>query len=254
MVMQLISLSFFAIVLFMTAGFVIAQIKKDVSIVDVFWGLGFILIAWLTLFKNDLFLIRQIIVTILITIWGIRLSGYILWRKKGEDARYTTMKQSWGKWAFLYSYLMVFLLQGFLLLLIAMPIIIINASSIPGFFFLDYIGLFLWCFGFIYEVIADKQLYQFLSLKTGKIMNHGLWHYSRHPNYFGEWLMWWGIWIISLSVPYGWICIISPITITYILFFLSTPITESQFINDADFFEYKKRTPAIIPWPLKGKK
>jgi steroid 5-alpha reductase family enzyme len=147
------------------------------------------------------------------------------------------------------------MLQGFIMLLVATPIIIINSTNGPmllGFF--DLLGFVVWFTGLFFEAVADYQLYLFLQdpTKRGEIMMHGLWRYSRHPNYFGEVLMWWGIFIIACNVPYGWISIISPITISYILLFVSgIPLAEKQLKGLKDFAEYEKRTSIFVPWFVK---
>lgn len=247
MILQLIAQSVLIIMLYMCAGYFIAQFKKDISIVDIMWGLGFIIIAWFSLWKRDLFLSRQLIVTTLITIWGLRLSGYIWWRKKDEDNRYTQLKKHWGGWVSLYTF--VFMLQGFFMLLISLSILIINASTIAQLYLLDYLGICLWIVGFSYEVLADWQLYTFLQDQNnkGKILQSGLWSYSRHPNYFGELLLWSGICILAFSIPYGWMAVISPLTLAYIFFFISIPITEKAMESNPAFTEYKEKTNMIIP-------
>lgn len=242
----------------MCCGFIISQIKKDNSIADIFWGLGFLLIAWFTLFKNGLFLPKQIVITLLVTVWAVRLSGYILMRNWGkkEDPRYTLLAQAWGKsYFYLHSFFKVFMLQGALLLIIATSIVAINSSTVSSFSALDTIALLLWCIGFIFESVGDWQLYAFSKKpeNNGKIMNQGLWRFTRHPNYFGEVTMWWAVWLIALPAPYGFISIISPITITLLLLFISgIPMAEKQLEKFPEFEEYKKRTSAFFPWRPKN--
>lgn len=253
MIIQVVAQSSLLMVLYMGLMFVIAQIKKDNSIVDIAWGMGYILIALYSLFKNGLFLPRQLLVTFLVILWGLRISGYLFIRNygKGEDPRYTKMKQHWGKYMPLYSFFIVFMLQGFLILVISYPVMLVNNSSNPGLNLLDIIGATVWLFGFLCESIGDIQLYLFLkkSENKGKVFQLGLWKYTRHPNYFGEMLLWWGIWLISLSVPLGWSGIISPLTVTYLLIFVSgIPMTEQQMASLQGFDEYKRRTSILIPW------
>lgn len=242
--------------LYMNLLFVLALYKKDNSIADIGWGIGFVCIALYTFFTFSNFEQRQIIVTSLILLWGTRLATHIYLRNKGkgEDPRYQNWRQQWGNSFFIRSYLQVFMLQGIIMLLIATPIIIINSTHGPILGFFDLLGFTIWFTGLFFEAVADYQLYLFLQdpSKRGEIMMHGLWKYSRHPNYFGEVLMWWGIFIIACNVPYGWISIISPITITYILMFVSgIPLAEKQLKGLRDFAEYEKRTSIFIPWFVK---
>ncbi len=252
MIIQTISECTLLIVLYMSACFIIAQIKKDNSIVDIAWGLGFVLISWFSFFKSNLFVPRHILVTTLVTLWGLRISGYIFIRNFGkkEDIRYAQMKAKWGKHVKIYSFLVIFMLQGLLILVIGYPIIVINSSLINGLTILDYIGASIWLFGYLFETIGDIQLYLFLKQdkNKGKIMTRGLWKYTRHPNYFGEATLWWGIWLIALSVPYGWSTIISPLTITFFLLYVSGPMAEQQTSKLEGYIQYRKQTNMFIPW------
>ena len=242
--------------IYMSALFILAQIKKDNSLVDVGWGIGFMLLALYSFFFFSSFYARQLLATLLTLIWGMRISTYIYMRNqgKGEDKRYQEFRKRWGQYAFVLSYLEVFMLQGFLMLLICSSVLVINRHSGPGIWWLDIIGALCWLCGFWFEAVSDMQLYLFLSKpeNKGTIMQQGLWHYSRHPNYFGEMLIWCGMFIIALSVPFGWLAIISPLTIIGIFYFISIPITERQFDSNEQFQEYKKITSMIIPLPKKG--
>jgi len=250
----MILLSIVGIVFFyMTAVFILATYRKDNSIVDVAWGIGFILIALFTLCKTALFLPRQILATLLVVIWGLRLSLHIYLRNKGkgEDPRYKAWRMAWGKYVVIRSFFQVFMLQGLMMLLIASSIITINLSHTAGINILDIIGLSLWIIGFMFESIGDYQLARFLDRPRGKqqIMNRGLWRYTRHPNYFGEVTLWWGMFIIALSVPYWQYALISPITITILLLFVSgIPMTERMFDDNPAYQAYKKETSSFFPW------
>jgi steroid 5-alpha reductase family enzyme len=146
------------------------------------------------------------------------------------------------------------MLQGAIMLIIAAPIIVTNSQSNPPLTTLDYIGTIIWLIGFLFESIGDYQLFKFLQnpQSRGKIMKYGLWRYTRHPNYFGETLVWSGMWIISISAPFGLYAIISPITITLLLLFISgIPLTEKLFTGNLEYEQYKKETSAFIPLPPK---
>ncbi len=236
----------------MSAWFMVAQVKKKNSIVDIAWGLGFIVIAWFSFLKSGLFLSRHILITALITLWGVRISGYICMRNwgKGVDIRYTQMQAKWP-YKKLYSFLIIFMLQGFLILVIGYPIIVINNSTVGGLTLLDALGTALWLFGYLFETIGDLQLFLFLKKNENKekAMTFGLWKYTRHPNYFGEAVIWWGVWLIALSVPYGFSTIISPLTITYLLLYVSgVPMVEKNAIHLEGYEAYRKRTSMFIPW------
>ena len=147
-----------------------------------------------------------------------------------------------------------FMLQGFLLLLIVSPVLYINYFC-SEFGVFAYLGIFIWFFGFVFESVGDRQLKDFLSKgeNKGKIMQSGLWKYTRHPNYFGEALMWWGIWILSLGLSGAIYLIFSPLLITCLLRFVSgVPLAERFFAGNKEFEEYKNKTNAMFPWFLKN--
>ena len=146
------------------------------------------------------------------------------------------------------------MLQGIFLFLIVLPVLYINAHAPDSSGLLPYLGIILWLIGFYFESKGDSQLAQFLKKpeNAGKLMTEGLWQYTRHPNYFGEALMWWGIFLIALDCTGGVFTIIGPIVITCLLLFVSgIPMTEKRYAGRADFEEYKKKTSAFIPWPPK---
>ena len=255
----LLSYAALAVFCYMSILFVIAMFKRDNSIADIGWGLGFVIVALLTFFLEQGFTARHILVTVLVVIWGIRLSTHIYLRNrgKGEDPRYAAWRKKWGKWVVVRSYFQVFMLQGLLLLFIAYAIILVNSSSQAGLSILDICGLAIWIIGFLFESIGDLQLKRFISdeKNRGRILTTGLWRYTRHPNYFGEATMWWGIFLIALSVPYGWTAIISPAVITFLLLRVSGVILlEKEFTDNEEFKEYKRRTSAFIPWFPKAEK
>lgn len=205
-----------ALILFsyMNLWFILSLIKKRNDVADVAWGLGFVLLTWASFFFGQEQNIRGFLISLLISIWGIRLAWHIHRRNKGhtEDYRYLKWREDWGKWFYLRSYLQAYLLQGVLLFLIVFPILLINKSTETGLNYLDFVGVVVWLVGFIFESVGDAQLIKFLKNPNnkGKLMQSGLWRYTRHPNYFGEVLLWWGVWFIALSVPNGLIGIIGP--------------------------------------------
>jgi len=239
----------------MFAGWIYSLIKKNVTIADSLWGLGFILIAWLTFFRADGFLGRKIMITVLVTLWGLRLFIHLSLRNrgKGEDPRYGQWRKKYGDSFWLVSLFKVFLVQALFQWCIALGIQYGQLSSTPAQFTLfDFTGLIVWITGFVIESSADMQLKQFLAdpSNRGKIMNRKLWKYSRHPNYFGESLMWWGLFIIVLSTPLGFWTIVSPLLITYTLLKLTgvTLMEETQFAGNMEYQRYIKQTSSFIPW------
>jgi len=239
---------------YMTFWFILSVVKKRNDIADIAWGLGFILIAWLSFGLSD-FSFKALLVNSLVTIWGLRLAWHIFNRNKHkpEDSRYQEWRKTWN-YFYLRSYLQVFLLQGIFLYLISLPIIYINHSVSNEFGVLEVVGLFVWGIGFYFESTGDKQLKEFISNPTnkGKIMNKGLWKYSRHPNYFGEVTQWWGIFIIALSIQNSYFTIIGPLTITILILFVSgIPLLEKKYSGRPDWEEYKKKTSVFIPLPSK---
>jgi steroid 5-alpha reductase family enzyme len=147
----------------------------------------------------------------------------------------------------------VFLLQGALMMIIALPVVYsLRFINLP-LFELNYPGIFLIIFGLIFETVADQQRYLFLKKERNKdqLISTGLWRYSRHPNYFGEIIFWWGIYFLVLGAPKSWMMIISPLTITYIMLFVSGLPMEERYRGRPDFEEYKRRTSALIPWFVK---
>ncbi len=239
---------------YMNLWFIVSLIKKRNDVADVGWGLGFVLLAWTSLFLSDTVTITKALVCAVVTIWGTRLSWHVYTRNrvKAEDYRYNEWRQAWGKSFYIRSYLQVFVLQGILLYLIALPVLLINASSQIGLATISIVGLAVWTIGFLFEAIGDAQLKAFLKdpANKGKLMMSGLWAYTRHPNYFGEVTQWWGIWLASLATPFGAYAVIGPLTITILILKVSgVPLLEKKMVDNPDFAAYKRRVSMFIPLP-----
>lgn len=250
---QFIAYAALAILAYMIIFFIAALIKKDNSIVDIGWGGGFILVAALTFYLQDGWMLRHCLVSGLVILWGARLAVHIGKRNwgRGEDKRYAEWRREWGKWFIPRSFFQIFLLQGILLVIIAYPVILVNHSGRPGLTWLDAAGALLWIIGFLFEALGDYQLARFKANpeNKGKIMQSGLWAYTRHPNYFGESVMWWGIWIIALNVDYGWTAVVSPVVITLLLLKVSgVSLLEKHYSDNPKYRDYARRTNAFIPW------
>jgi len=245
------------LLVYMVFWYVLALIKKRNDVADIAWGLGFPLLCWTAFFMSGFSLV-SFVVNILITIWGSRLALHIYKRNwnKPEDYRYLAWRNEWKNF-YVRSFLQIFVLQGFLLFLIVYPAIFINDASPNSFSFFSVIGIIIWLVGFYFEVVGDLQLKEFIQKpkNQGKIMDQGLWMYTRHPNYFGEVTMWWGIFIIASILPNGLYTIIGPITITYLILFVSgIPLLEKKYVGRPDFDDYKKRTSIFFPLPPKKKR
>lgn len=235
--------------------FLFSLIKKRNDIADVAWGIGFVLLAWCSFYFSSNFSVLALVVNFLVSIWGFRLALHIYNRNKNkaEDYRYKEWRDAWGKWFYLRSYLQVYLLQGFFMFLISLPVLYIN--KIGGEFgFWQFLGLCVLIVGFLFESISDKQLSNFLKKEEnkGKLMTSGLWSFSRHPNYFGEVTQWWGFFIMASSLSFGFFTILGPIVITYLILFVSgVPLLEKKMQNHPDFALYKQKTSVFIPWVSK---
>jgi steroid 5-alpha reductase family enzyme len=248
-----------AVFVYMTVLFAAALLKKDNSVVDIAWGPGFVLIAVLTLLIGKTFEARQVLATTLVAVWGIRLGVYLYSRNRGrgEDFRYAKWRREWGRWFVPRSFFQIFLLQGILMLVISYGVVLVNASPERGLGPLDGLGAAVWFIGFFFEAAGDAQLKAFKQKpeNKGRIMRSGLWRYTRHPNYFGEAVMWWGIFIIDLSLPRGWTGVVSPALITFLLLRVSgVTMLEKKYAGDDEFQAYARRTNAFFPWHPKKKK
>ena len=247
-----------AVTLMMTMGWVVSVIRRNVTIVDTLWGIGFMLIAWITYGMSDGFFARKLLIALLVTAWGIRLSGYLAWRNhgKGEDPRYGAWRNNHGKRFWWVSLFKVFLIQAVFMWVIALAFQFGMMSPLPdSLTWLDGLGLILWITGFAFESIGDWQLARFKSVpeNAGKVMDQGLWTYTRHPNYFGEALVWWGLSVMVLSTPGSLWTLISPIIITVVLLKMTgVALTEKVILETRpEYRSYIERTSTFFPWPPK---
>jgi len=247
--------------IFFNLAFFIAQLKKNNGLADMAWGLGFVVVAVSSLIVSNTYNLYQIVITLLVMIWGFRLFFYIGLRNwnKPEDFRYVNMRKKWKTHVHIKAYFIVFMLQMTFLLIVSLPIqmaALVDVSlDLAGYIILG-VGVLLWMIGFFFEAVGDAQLKTFKqnSENKGKIMQSGLWKYTRHPNYFGEALMWWAIWIISMSTRswYAAIGVIGAIFITYLLLFVSgVPLLEKKYKDNEAFQAYAKKTSIFFPLPPK---
>lgn len=249
-----------AVTVLMFLGWLVSVHRKNVTIVDSLWGMGFVLIVWLTWFQVNGFWGRQLLLAGLTTLWGLRLTAYLTWRNfgKGEDPRYATWRRASGSRFRIISLFKVFLLQALFLWVIAIAVQAGQTSGHPAHLGpLDLIGALVWLAGFTFETVGDFQLAKFKAdpSNRGKVMNRGLWRYTRHPNYFGESLVWWGLFIIALSDTRNWWTIVSPVIITLVLLKMTgIPLTEKILVEKRPGYrDYIRSTPSFFPWRPKNR-
>jgi steroid 5-alpha reductase family enzyme len=246
------------IFIYFSLFFLVGTIIKNNSIVDIGWGIGFVIVAWYTYLSDSSVVVGQFIMTLLISLWGLRLFYHIAKRNlgKGEDFRYIAFRKSWGKWVVPRAFLQVYILQGFFMYLISLSVILTayQGTEVAPLSLMP--GVLLWFIGFFFEAIGDYQLRLFLrdTSNKGKLMTTGLWSFTRHPNYFGEAAMWWGIFLIAIvSGAPAW-TILSPVVITLLLLFVSgVPLLEKSMKKKPGFKEYASRTNKFFPWFPKKK-
>lgn len=243
---------------FMSVIFVLAQLRKNNAVVDIAWGLGFILVTASLLGRRPGLYPAKLLMAGLILVWGLRLSVHIFLRNAGkpEDFRYARMRRDWGKAVRVKSFFFIFLLQAFLMLVVSLPVMVLFNSPARPLGALDLIGALVFSAGFLFEVVGDSQLAAHISDpgNKGRLMTRGLWSTTRHPNYFGEATLWWGIGLIALPSANGWIALIGPLTITLLLLFVSgVPLLEKKYAGRPDWEAYKAKTPKFFPWfPKRG--
>lgn len=241
------------IFVFMNVMFVIAQIKKDNSIVDIGWGLGFLSVTIGLLISTGFQSIVQLSFLTMIALWSLRLAGYIFRRNRGtgEDYRYAAWRKEWGKNVVWRAYLQVFMLQGAIMWIVLSPSYAVFASASNTFGITHYVGALLWAVGFYFEAVGDAQMMRFKAEPNnkGKVMNQGLWKYTRHPNYFGEALLWWGFGVFSFTTELWWLSLIGPAVITFFLLKVSgVAMLERKYDGNPKYAEYKRTTNAFLPW------
>ena len=244
------------VIAYVTTWFLVALRKKRNDVADVAWGLGIAVVGATALILADTDNTRLTLATLLVTVWGLRLSSHIFERVRAhteEDYRYAQWRKEW-RYFKLRSYLQVFLLQGLLMIVVGYPLVHLGATPATPLGALDLCALAVWAVGFFFEVVGDRQLKGFIARKPtpGAVLDTGLWRYSRHPNYFGEITQWWGIWLFVLSVPYGWVALISPLAITLLIIKVSgVPLLEAQLMQNPAYREYARRTSMLVPFPPK---
>lgn len=223
---------------------------KDASIIDMFWGPLFVAMAWVLLAVSDELLLKPYLITLLVTLWGLRLGFHLMARNlgEGEDKRYRLWRERGGPNWWLITYYRIYLFQGGIALVVATPLIAAYYQP-EGFSALNALGVLIWALGFVYEMLADIQLARFKANpdNRGKIMNQGLWARSRHPNYFGDALQWWGLALIAFSLPTWW-ALIGPIAMTAVFLGISNDVLERGMQKrHPAYASYIANTPKFFP-------
>ena len=250
-----------AALVLMTVVWAISVPRRDASLVDRVWGLAFVVLAWTYAALAQVWTARVWLVLALVTVWGLRLSIYITWRNwgDGEDKRYQAMRRNNPETFTLRSLVTIFLLQAALAWFISLPLLAAIASEAPeGLIWLDLVAVAVWAVGFVFEAGGDWQLSRFLSDpdNRGTVMDRGLWRYTRHPNYFGDTVVWWSFFLLALSTG-GWWSVVGPMAMTYLIVKVSgVALTDRSMSKDGGsrregHDEYVRRTNAFIPGPRK---
>ncbi|MFC1483877.1 DUF1295 domain-containing protein [Candidatus Neomarinimicrobiota bacterium] len=243
---------------YITLIWVLSLVIQDAGIMDIFWGLGFIVVAGVYIFSSPETSLPGYLLLAAVTIWGLRLTIYIAFRNlgKSEDARYQAFREKGGANWWWQSYFKVFLLQGLIMWIVSLPLLTGMAASIDrSLGWIAIFGVVVWGIGFFFEAGGDWQLVRFKRNpeNKGKVLDKGLWALTRHPNYFGEMLMWWGFYLISLQSGYAW-TIISPLLMTVLLLRVSGVTMLEQLLTTTkpEYAEYIRTTSTFFPWIKKS--
>lgn len=234
----------------------LSLVVRDASIVDIGWGLSFVVVAWVTWSVTDPTSWREYLLILLVTVWGLRLSGYLAWRNLGqpEDHRYRKMRESHGAWFPLVSLFTVFLLQGAIAWVVSFPVQagVFSSGRLSS---TAYLGVGLFVIGLVFETVGDYQLARFKADpdNQGVVMDQGLWRYTRHPNYFGDFMVWWGLYAVAATPGNWWWTAIGPAVMSVCLIWVSgVRHLENAIRNRREGYEeYVNRTSPFFPMPPK---
>jgi steroid 5-alpha reductase family enzyme len=238
------------------ALWLVSLAKRDASIVDPFWGIGFVLVAWFWFVRGEAGTGRALAQAVAVTLWGARLSGYLLWRNAGagEDFRYRAMRANAPDRFWWVSLFQVFLLQAVILWVVALPVLAVQRATGPATWSAwDVAGAIVFLTGLAFETVGDAQLVRFKAdpANRGRVLDRGLWRYTRHPNYFGDALVWWGLFLPALAVPGAWWTALGPVLMTALLMKVSGVALLEKTLTETKpaYRDYVRRTSAFVPWP-----
>ncbi len=247
-----------AIVVLMVVTWLVSLVMTDASIVDIIWGAGFVVVAATSAVVGDGFSDRRYLLLSLVAVWGLRLSGYLAWRNlgHGEDYRYGAMRKKFGSSFWWISFFQVFLLQGVLMWVVSLPVQLSATAAEPSSLGpLAFIGIAMWTVGLLFETVGDAQLASFKAdaHNKGRVMEKGLWRYTRHPNYFGDFCVWWGIFLIAAETVPGRFGLVGPLVMSFLLIRVSGVAMLEKTIGKRrpGYVEYVERTSAFFPRPPK---
>ena len=239
----------------MLAAWIASVALKDAGVADVAWGLAFVAVAWVAGAVGEGDPDRSLLIAILVSAWGVRLAAHIAERRDGEDRRYAAMREKHDNFT-ARSLWSIFGTQALIAWVISLPIQVVATDPTPvGIGVLGVIGAVVCGFGILFEAASDFQLRAFTKDpdSSGKVMDTGLWRYSRHPNYFGEVCVWWGIWLVALETGSAWWTAIGPVVLTFLLLRVSGVALTEKTISSRrpGYAEYVERTSAFVPMPPK---
>jgi steroid 5-alpha reductase family enzyme len=246
-----------AVVVLMLSVWALSIKLRDASIIDIVWGLGFVLIVWVARFVADGDRTRQNVLVVCTTLWGVRLGAYLYWRNhgKGEDFRYQAMRRKHGDRFAIVSLYTVFAFQGVMMWLVSLPVQLGQMRAVPsGLGVLGLLGIAMWSVGMVFETVGDLQLARFKAdpASKGQVMDRGLWAWTRHPNYFGDFCVWWGLFLIAArGGSFVYIAIVGPVIMSTLLMRVSgVPMLEKTMAKRRPgYAEYVARTSAFFPRP-----
>ncbi len=244
------------VLVIVVATWVASVVLTDASIIDVVWGAGFVAIAVVSALTGDGDGDRSILLVAMVGVWGLRLAGYLWWRNhgRGEDPRYQAMRRRAGDNFAAKSLITVFGLQGLLMWIVSLPVQLAMTPVSPrGLGPLAFLGVALWGVGFFFEVVGDAQLARFRAdpASADRVMDRGLWRYTRHPNYFGDLCVWWGVFLVAAETTDSRYGVVGPIVMSILLMQVSgVPLLERSIRRRRPGYEeYAARTSRFFPRP-----
>ncbi len=252
--LDMIAVASFVVLGVMLILWLIHLMVENASIVDIGWAGNFSLIAFVVFLLGPGDMLRRALISAMVLLWSLRLTFYLFKRVVGkpEEGRYQQLRRQWGGNIKL-KFLLFFLFQGVLNIVLSLPFFLAGMNGRPSLSWLEFAGVGIWLIAFVGESVADAQLQRFKARpeNAGKVCQAGLWRYSRHPNYFFEWLIWVAFFLFALASPYGYLAVISPLLMLYFLFKVTgIPATEEQALRSKGeaYRRYQETTSVFVPW------
>jgi len=243
------------IVVIMVATWVLSLFLGNASIVDIVWGAGFVVVAWISRIIGDGNSDRLDLLTAMVTIWGLRLALYLFWRNRGEeeDYRYQSMRRRQGASFPVRSLITVFGFQGLVMFIVSLPVQLAATPATPDIGWVGVVGVVIWGTGLFFETVGDAQLTRFKAdpANAGTVMDRGLWRYTRHPNYFGDFCVWWGIFLVAAETTDARFGVVGPLLMSFMLLRVSgVAMLERGLMKRRDgYADYVARTATFFPRP-----